>query len=278
MFSRAGSLVLAAGLAVLALSGCGGSESAATNSSTSTTASTASTTTSSTTTAAPVDYPTALTQRLAKELDDPAVAAQVVERLGPEFVTSMESKIPLAEVATSPHLAYIPERTADNKIDSLVIFAFGYRDAPDGSRLPGPANEAMATAVEKFVKDRPMPIYAQHEVAKLLQVNKVPDVVSIEPVVGADGKTVYLSTAGVAEDIVKRAGEAKVDLGTVGVVCFADHVVRCVETAKAAGMDATVPESIDLPTEYDPESAQAWTRDRVSYVATDLTSRMASIS
>lgn len=88
MRTRIGPLVLAAGLALGTLSGCGGSPHPDRQGSTSTT-------TSTTTTALPVDYPMALTQRLAKELDDSAVAGQVVERLGSEFVANMEAKIPL---------------------------------------------------------------------------------------------------------------------------------------------------------------------------------------
>lgn len=258
-------------LAVLGpLSGCGNSTPTAADHSIMTV--------SSTTSTIPVDFPTALTQRLSTELGDSDAAGHVVERLGAEFVADLEAKIPLDEVVTSPHLAYIPNRTADDKIDSLVIFAFGYRLAPDGSQLPGPANEAMAVAAEEFVKDHPVPIYAQHEVAEILQAAGVPNVVSIEPTVDATGQTVYLSTAGVAEDIVKRAAASGTDLGTVGVVGFADHAVRCVQTAIAAGMNATIPKGIDLPSDYDPESGQAWTRDRVSCIATDLTSRVAAIN
>ena len=72
-------------------------------------------------------------------------------------------------------------------------------------------------------------------------------VTSIDPVVGADGKVVYLSTAGVAEQVMSKAQAAGEPLGTVGVIGFADHVVRCVLTARAAGMTGAVPKGVEAP-------------------------------
>ena len=47
------------------------------------------------------------------------------------------------------------------------------------------------------------------------------------------------------------------------MICFADHEGRCLLTADAAGIDGTAIEGVELPSEYDPESGQPWTRDRV---------------
>jgi len=142
---------------------------------------------------------------------------------------------------------------------------------------PGPTNEALAAATKRFVAKHHVPVFAQSEIAEVLQADGVANVISIDPVVGADGKVVYLSTAGVADQIVSKAQAAAIDLGTVGVLGFADHVVRSVLTADAAGLDAAVPKGVRLPRTYDVQSSQPWTRDRATYLATDLTGRLATL-
>jgi len=224
-----------------------------------------------------VDYPSALTSRLAKEYRDPALAAEVVAGLGADTLAQLEARVPLAAVATSPFLAYRSKRAPARAVDSVVVFAFGNRVGADGSVTSGPTNDALAAATKRFVKQHPVPVFAQTEIARQLQTQGVKRVTSIDPEVGPDGRVVYLSTAGVADQIVQKAQAAGVDLGTVGVIGFADHVVRCVLTAKAAGMTAAVPKGVTLPSAYDPESGQAWTRDRKSYLATDLVGRLATL-
>ncbi len=123
-----------------------------------------------------------------------------------------------------------------------------------------------------------MPVYAQTEIAKLLQAAGVEGVTSIDPVTDADGTVTYLSTAGVAEQVVSKAQAAGAKLGTVGVIGFSDHAVRCVLTARKAGMtDAAVPKGVTLPTVYDPESNQSWTRSRAAYLPTDLIGRLTTL-
>ena len=217
-----------------------------------------------------------LTARLTDELGDAQVAASVVANLDPTILTQFTAAVPADEIATTTLLTYRPETTAE-PVDTLVVLAFGNRVAADGTVTPGPTNEALADAVQAHVATNPTPVYAEWEVAQILQQRGVPNVVSIEPEVGPDGAPVYLSTSGVTDQIVARAEADGVDLGTVGVVGFADHVVRCVMTAEASGMTAVVPEGIALPTEYDPESGQEWTRDRVTYVTVDLSGRLATV-
>jgi len=180
-------------------------------------------------------------------------------------------------VATSPFLAYRSKRVPAREVDSVVVFEFGNRVGADGSVTSGPTNDALATATKRFVKRHPVPVFAQQAIAQQLQAQGVKRVTSIDPEIGPDGQLVYLSTAGVADQVVQKAQAAGVDLGTVGVIGFADHVVRCVLTAKAAGMTAAVPKGVTLPSEYDPESGQPWTRDRKSYLATDLAGRLATL-
>jgi len=230
-----------------------------------------------TTTTKPVDYPSALVARLAKEYGDPVLARKVVVGLDPGLLSQLEARVPLPEVARSPFLSYRPKRVAAGSVESVVVFAFGNRVGADGSLEPGPTNEKLAVATKRFVRRNPVPVFAQQEIAELLEAAGVKHVTSIDPIVGPDGKLVYLSTAGVAEQVLAKAHAAGVDLGTVGVIGFADHVVRCVLTAKAAGMTTAVPKGVVLPRTYDPESSQPWTRDRASYLATDLVGRLASL-
>ena len=227
--------------------------------------------------AAEGDYPSALTSRLAKEYGDPALAAEVVAGLSADTLAQLEARVPLAAVATSPFLSYRPRRVPARDVDSVVVFAFGNRVGGDGSITSGPTNDALAVTTKRFVKQHPVPVFAQQEIAQHLQAEGVKHVTSIDPQVGPDGKVVYLSTAGVADQIVQKAQAAGVDLGTVGVIGFADHVVRCVLTAEAAGMTAGAPKGVKLAHAYDPDSGQTWTRDRKSYLATDLIGRLATL-
>jgi hypothetical protein len=218
-----------------------------------------------------------IAERLATELGDPEVAQQVVALLDPMILARVEQVVPADEIATTPLLSYRPEPVA-GPVDALVVYAFGNRVAADGTVTPGPTNEALADAVAAFVAENPVPVYAQWEVAQLLTARGVPGVVSIEPQVGADGQQQYLSTSGVAEQAVARAQADGVELGTVGVVAHADHLVRSITTTEAAGVGSAVAvEGLVLPEAYDPESGQEWTRDRATYVTVDLSGRLATL-
>ena len=221
-------------------------------------------------------YAAALEARLAKEWKDPALAQEIVAGLSPDTLAAFAARVPLAQVATSPFLAYRPKAIPAKQVDSLIVYSFGNRVDASGTATPGPTNEQLATAVKSFVAKHKVPVYAQHEVAQFL--TGVPNVTSIDETVGPDGKVVYLSTAGVAQQAQAKAQAAGVDLGTVGVVCFADHVGRCLLTTEKAGLTpAGIPKGITLPSTYDPQSGQPWTRDRKSYLQTDLVGRLATL-
>lgn len=225
----------------------------------------------------PTDYRTALADRLADEWADRALAGEVVTGLDAAFLATLEARVPLADVATSPFLAYRPERRPAKAFDSVIVYAFGYRDGVDGARDPGPTNAALADATQKLLAKRTLPVYAQTEIAEVLAARGVRGVTSIDPVTGPDGATVYLSTAGVAAQAAAKATAAGKDLGTVAVVAFADHAGRSVLTTGAAGLDAAVAKGVALPATYDPASAQPWTRDRRTYLATDLVGRVSTL-
>ncbi len=229
-----------------------------------------------TTTTAPATYAKALEARLAKEWKDPTLAKEIVAGLGADTLASFEAKVPQAQVATSPFLAYRPKPIPAKKVDSLIVYSFGNRVDAAGVTTAGPTNEELAKAVQAFVKRHPMPVYAQHEVAQFLHL---PEVHSIDETVGPDGKVVYLSTAGVAAAAYNDAAVRGKDLGTVGVVCFADHAGRCLlTTQKVFGVKGVgIPKGITLPSTYDPQSGQSWTRDRKTYLQTDLLGRLATV-
>lgn len=223
------------------------------------------------------DYRCALRARLALEWRDPVLAAEIVTGLDPTIVAALERRVPLADVPTSSLLTYRPPRRPPNVFGGAVVYAFGYRESPDGTRAPGPVNEALATATQQLLAKRRMPVFAQTEIAEVLAARGVREITSIDPVVGPDGQPVYLSTAGVAAQARDEAAAAGTDLGTVAVLAFADHLGRSVLTTRAAGLDAAVPRGVSLPTDYDPASAQPWTRDRRSYLPTDLLGRAATL-
>lgn len=231
--------------------------------------------TTTTSTTAPATFADGLVARWSDELGDPTLAQELVDGLGPDGVAQFEALVGLDAVFTDPLVSMVPPTVPDDEVDSVVVYAFGNRVAADGALSAGPMNEDLAQVTADFVAEHPVPVFAQWEVAELLVDQGVADVTSIDPDTGPDGEVVYLSTAGVAEKAVTLADDAGVDLGQVGVIAFADHAVRCVLTSEAAGMaGAAVPEGVDLPTEYDPESGQAWTRDRATYLLTDLQGRL----
>lgn len=226
------------------------------------------------TAAPPTDIAEAVTRRLATEFGDASLASELVTRFGPDTLRAMEDTIGIDGADDSLLLAAGAPTVDAGEIDSLVVYAFGNRVAADGALSPGPVNEEMAALVTAFVAERPVPVYAQWEVADLLLAAGVPDVISIGREIDADGNVTYLSTAGVADKAVALAAEAGTDLGHVGVIGFADHAVRCVLTSRAAGMTADVPAGVTLPTEYDPESGQPWTRNRLDYLSVDIPARL----
>lgn len=164
------------------------------------------------------------------------------------------------------------------ELRAVVAYSFGNRLAADrkSQPAPGPVNEALADAVVRVRALMPAGsrIYAQWEIAHVLSGKRgLKDVVSIEPVVAPDGTVTYLSTDGVAEDVVKRAGGAAA-LGPVAVVGHRDHAKRCVLTSRARGMDAWVASEVPLPVAYDAESGQPWTRRRDLYLLHDMAAQM----
>lgn len=263
---------------IIVLTGCSGSGSSRSSSTSTGGAATTSVATAPapTTTVAdtPANYETAVTNRLSTEFGDADLAKAVVAKLGSPWLDKLHATVPIGEVAGTPVLAYRPATIPDDDVDAVVVFEFGNRQAADGTVTGGPTNDELAAVTERFVAAHPVPIYAQTTIAKVLEKHGVHDVASIDNDVDADGKTVYLSTAGVAEKVASLAHARGLDVHRFGVVAFRDHAVRCILTLKQAGITAAVPAEVKLPSVYDTASSQPWTRDRESYLVTDLAARL----
>ena len=206
-----------------------------------------------------------LTARLADQLGDLDLARDLAPRVLDAILTWTPPTVPARE------------------IDHIVAYAFGNRPrtgprpAPDARlvdrlELPGPVNEQLADAVVDLRRLKPVRVFAQWEIAEVLQrKHGLDDVVSIEPSLGDAGEVIYLSTDGVARAAVEAAAT---DLGTVAVVAHRDHAKRCVQISRAAGMAAFVAAEVDLPKTYDALSGQPWTRARQVYLLHDMCAQL----
>ncbi len=180
----------------------------------------------------------------------------------------------LATILREETLSWRAPVIAPERMTSVLAFTFGNRMLPNGNREPGPVNQAIADVVATLQKRTGARVFAQWEVAAAI-AGRVPEsmMIAINPARDARGEPVYLSTSGVLEEIARLAEPRS--LGSVGVVAFADHLYRCVATARRLGFDAHAPEGIAMPSAYDPESGQAWCRDRIAYLLHDIMIRVA---
>ncbi|VWD05150.1 lipoprotein [Burkholderia lata] len=214
---------------------------------------------------------------------DAALAAQMSAKLDAQLgdAATVRAILPaLTDVGFTWDLPTVPA----TEIGAIVAYSFGNRpNAASGNTSstggnqsalpdPGPVNEALADAVYRIRQLKPVKVYAQWEIARFL-VSKYgmgTDVLSsIEPVIASDGSIVYLNTVGVAKEAVSRAGGAAA-MGTVAVVGHRDHAKRCIQTSQQAGMKAAAAAEVPLPTLYDPQSGQPWTRNRSLYLVHDM--------
>ncbi|WP_206244383.1 twin-arginine translocation signal domain-containing protein [Novosphingobium terrae] len=232
-------------------------------------------------TAAVLGAATASTEALAAPLAEPSLELLMVRELsralGSESVA--QKLAPLLFDATM--LWSYPQMQAQ-EANALIAYSFGNRlttaadkppRAPDATE-PGPINAKLAEAVFKIRAIRKMPVYAQWEIAAILQdTYRMDQVIPIYPERDADGKLVYLSTEGVAKAVLREAGGAGA-LGHVAIVGHRDHVKRCILTSKSVGLAAAAISGIPLPVEYDTLSGQPWTRDRATYLLGDIMAQL----
>jgi len=188
-----------------------------------------------------------------------------------------------------PHIEDIgfdwhPDTAPLTRLDFIVAYAFGNRlpaGGGDPTKVladPGPVNEMLADAVAAVLARRSVHVYAQWEIARWLKSKYgISNLTSIEPVIAADGTITYLSTDGVAAQVVAARAGMPGGIGTAGIVGFRDHVKRCVLTTRDRGMAAFAPEGIAMPGTYDPQSGQPWTRRRDLYLVHDMYAQWATL-
>ena len=197
----------------------------------------------------------ALQAHLHGEPEDPAIA------------------LALADIVLQDTLSWRAPVIAVDRITTIIGFTFGNRILPNGNREPGPVNEALADVVAELHQKTGARVIAQWEVAAALQGRVAHDVgTPINPGRDSRGEPVYLGTSGVLEEIARQA--APQSLGCLGVAAFADHICRCVATARRLRFDAYAPEDFTMPGAYDPQSGQAWCRDRQAYLLHDIMIRV----
>lgn len=177
-----------------------------------------------------------------------------------------------------------PETRPVKDADFVVAYSFGNRPPTGGGDPaktlpePGPVNEDLADTIARIRARRDIPVYAQWEIARYLESKYgMGRVTSIEPVIAGDGTITYLSTDGVAAQVVEARKHLPGGIGTACVVGFRDHHKRCVQTTRDRGMTAYAPEGISMPGTYDPQSGQAWTRTRDLYLVHDMTAQWTAL-
>lgn len=172
----------------------------------------------------------------------------------------------LIDLFLEDHFNWNPPTISPSEVNSIVAYAFGNLILPNGNRLPGSMNEDLADLTVALYKQSGAHVYAQWEIAEAIG-NRIPadDLTSINPTLDEQANVIYLSTIGVAQSIK----DAKI-LGKVAVVGFHDHAKRCLETSQKVGMDAYMPENFKMPSHYDVQSGQPWTRDRLSFLKHEM--------
>ena len=197
-----------------------------------------------------------LEAHLAAQLGDPATART------------------LAAILLEETISWQPPVLAPDHLTTLFAFTFGNRMLPNGNRTPGPVNLALADIVVSLHQWNRAPVFAQWEVAEAIG-DRIPAamVTAINPLRDPRGEPLYLGTTGVIEEVARMVGDPG-SLGHVGIVAFADHIYRCVAACHRLGFDAHAPAGVDMPRNYDPESGQAWCRDRMVYLLHDIMIRI----
>lgn len=167
-------------------------------------------------------------------------------------------------------LSWRPPVVPPGEVQSIIGFTFGNRMLPSGNREPGPVNAALADLALRLHQATGAKVWAQWEVAEAIGGRLGDDLLeAIYPGRDGQGEPRYLDTSSVVEAVLARSGGAA-RLGTVAVVAVRDHAWRCVRICRRHGLSAGVPEGWTLPGDYDPDSGQAWTRERLAYLLHDL--------
>ncbi|WP_298772739.1 hypothetical protein [uncultured Shewanella sp.] len=199
-----------------------------------------------------------------------AIKLRLMSQLGDEILANDLTQFLMQQVLT-----WKAEMRDVQQGDSIIAYSFGNRIDEKGNKLPGPMNEQIADRVVKIFEQNQKPVYAQWEVAQAIGDRIPADLLfSIYPKIDPQGKVIYLSTLGVAKEVVRLAKGAE-HLGTAIVVAFADHSLRAVNLSREVGIDAYGPKGVSLPKGYDADSGQAWTRSREAFTLYEIKTRAA---
>ncbi|MBI4664519.1 MAG: hypothetical protein HY735_37475 [Verrucomicrobia bacterium] len=182
----------------------------------------------------------------------------------------------MAHLVENQILRWAPPSSDVSGVGGILALAFGYREDQNGYVTPGPVNHQLANLTVNLWRQARCPVYAQWEIAKAIGP-RIPSnhVKPIYPAVDtASGVKKYLSTYGVIAQ-VKKLVKRPASLGKVLIVAHRDHALRCVRTARRLGFkNSFTPPVGQLPVNYDPKSAQPWTRNRLAYILHDILSRL----
>lgn len=218
-------------------------------------------------------YRSELVDRLHAEWNDHGLACSVVMSVQDSTIDTWSGVVAIMEVATTPLLSYRAPAES-GPVDAVLVYAFGHR-GPDGAREPGPVNRALAHSAAELAHVEGVPVFAQTEPAIVLRELGVEGLTEIELSRRPDGTVIYQSTDDFTRAVASLRNGDGPSFGHVAVVAFADHVGRCVLSARAAGFDAVCSGRAAVVDEYDPESTQPWTRSREAYLPVDLAMRFA---
>jgi hypothetical protein len=160
-------------------------------------------------------------------------------------------------------------------VGGIVACAFGFRQTGRRSIRPGPVNEELARVTVDLYHKTQSPVYAQWEIAECIGRRIPPSRLYVLKPDTNRGKTIqkYLSTIGVmskAITLMKRS-QAR---SRILIVAHRDHVPRCLSIGRRLGLRRAFAPPVPLPVQYDPKSAQPWTRTRFAYLLHDILCRI----
>jgi len=191
--------------------------------------------------------------------------------------TQLENEDISRKMADAIHSSFLDWSTPTidcKKADAIIALSFGFCRLENGNITPGQMNIDIADIVVDLYNKTNCNVYAQWEVAESIgnRINRN-NLVAIYPEINhTDGLVKYLSSFDVLKKVKEIIGKSD-SQSKVLIVAWAHHAPRCIKIAKELGFNAFIPKNITLPSEYDSNSSQPWTRDGISYISHDSLSR-----
>jgi len=157
----------------------------------------------------------------------------------------------------------------------IMGFSLGYVLDKNGNRLPGQINQQLADRIVQYCNEKPRRVYVQWEIADAIG-DRLPDVISIGPDIDEEkGEVKYLSTKDVLRKIKERIEKSNDDsIGPILVVAHSKHLFRCTKLIREQGFSIRTNQA-NMPTGFDSDSAQPWTRNLRAYIINEIISRLA---